>query len=240
MRRGESILVQLICVGSCLMPACSGCAYSRPRHGVILRGDWSLELNRVPWVGSRAIDRQERSELAGGCDLGCSPQSDCGPAVPNEAPAEDAGLEPAESQIPWPPEPSDTSATFMPGGFSFPCRSCTGRRHPLWAKIAAGRVTPPRFHPVPLKPVFAPRTGQQAVFDRGIVPIDGHIPVMPSEEEVPATKMNPAAPRQEEIPPPYGGSNDEDRATGAPGRFEVASRSRSWIFSAGSGASSQR
>src|SRR5512139_544171 len=40
-----------IAVGCLLLPGWLGCVWPVDRHGVILRGDWSLELNRVPWLG---------------------------------------------------------------------------------------------------------------------------------------------------------------------------------------------
>ena len=43
-------------VGCCLLAAQWGCCWQRPRHGVIVRGDFALELNRIPWMTGRGAE----------------------------------------------------------------------------------------------------------------------------------------------------------------------------------------
>ncbi|MBN1912478.1 MAG: hypothetical protein JW818_22340 [Pirellulales bacterium] len=58
---------QVVClaVGLALIMICSGC-WPRPRHGLIVRGDFALELNRIPWLKSRGADYNEALAEPGG------------------------------------------------------------------------------------------------------------------------------------------------------------------------------
>ena len=47
-------LVAIACLLLAMSVGCNLCA--RPRHGLIVRGDWSFELNRVPWLARRAAE----------------------------------------------------------------------------------------------------------------------------------------------------------------------------------------
>jgi len=40
-------------IACCLLPTTVGCMRLPVRHGVIVKGDWSLELNRIPWLKGR-------------------------------------------------------------------------------------------------------------------------------------------------------------------------------------------
>ena len=53
-------------LGCALLLVVTGCCY-RPRHGVVVRGDWSLELNRVPWLVNRTQSLGEYSVPRDGC-----------------------------------------------------------------------------------------------------------------------------------------------------------------------------
>ena len=40
-------------IGLGLLTSLGGCHVPNPRHGIVFRGDWTLELNRVPWMAER-------------------------------------------------------------------------------------------------------------------------------------------------------------------------------------------
>lgn len=50
----------------CLLPTWTGCLHLPVRHGMILKGDWSLEMNRIPWLKGRDNVYQEPSECGVG------------------------------------------------------------------------------------------------------------------------------------------------------------------------------
>lgn len=60
----------LICTG--LMIFLWGCSVPRPQHGFIIRGDWSLELNRIPWMADRGIEYQNAAENCDCCPDDCA------------------------------------------------------------------------------------------------------------------------------------------------------------------------
>ena len=49
-------------VGCCLLTTTVGCMRLPIRHGMIVKGDWSLEMNRIPWMKGRGDDYQQPSE----------------------------------------------------------------------------------------------------------------------------------------------------------------------------------
>jgi hypothetical protein len=125
-----------------LLLLAAGCCY-RPRHGVIIRGDWSLEFNRVPWLVSRTESLQECSVPRDGCPAEC---------VPTEV----RGQGPVAGQTGC----DGTSCVAGSGRSRLFCRRC-GRRlswRPGEPDSTAGCYGHPRFHPVPTRPVFRPRT----------------------------------------------------------------------------------
>ncbi len=112
-----------------------GCGMCNPRHGMILRGDWSLELNRVPWLNSRT---QNYDETGGdSCPAGMAVEP-----VPSAA----AAAAPVSCL-------SSIGRGCPSRGLG--CRTC--------APPGAADSTSPaqqlaysRFHPVPTRPVFTP------------------------------------------------------------------------------------
>ena len=75
-----------IALGCCLIVACVGC-HPRPRHGLILRGDFAVELNRIPWLKERGADYQYPGPGGAECGAPC----DCGsPAMSGEGSARGA------------------------------------------------------------------------------------------------------------------------------------------------------
>jgi hypothetical protein len=124
-----------------LLVTSGGCGIYNPRHGMILRGDWSLEMNRVPWLNSRTKSYDEVGE--GGCGQGMVVQ----PPMSAGGCADVSGAAIAR--------PAQPVAHRCPPGPMI-CRTCTGTG-------AAAPTTPPpqqmaqsRFHPVPTRPVFTP------------------------------------------------------------------------------------
>lgn len=112
-----------------LIPMASGCA----RHGLLLRGDWSLEVNRTPWLADRSVVQEDCSEgscATGACEAGptCGVSPGCG-----------AGM---------------ASGCLRPG-----CANCRPRRGAGndAALAQANYHNHPRFHPVPTQPAFTPR-----------------------------------------------------------------------------------
>lgn len=182
-----------------------GCGWHRARHGLILRGDWSLEVNRVPW--GRTTVQQACTEEA--CATEC--EEDCGPA-------------PAVNAVSGGPcGPSGHCGPLGAGG----CRAC---RKPLRgeggspaAVAQAGYYNHPRFHPVPTRPVFSP---QPNLADPAVPAV---IPDTAVELQAPTAPMPAPLPQPEAIPAPAGNSSSQWRSK--QGRTTtVASREPSWIF----------
>lgn len=173
LRRFESwwwVLVVLFGAG-----ALSGCrcgCFERVRHGCILRGSFSLEFNRVPWINSRCETSDECSEL--GAQLAARRKVPCGlvpdcpgcdaaaaaipapPVAPAAAPGEQTG-EPLSSM--GCADPSE-----CPGLSVGPIRRGLARAM-LMGHFGSARpkiieepyLGPSRFHPVPTRPAFSPR-----------------------------------------------------------------------------------
>lgn len=108
----------------------------RPMHGLILRGDWSLELNRIPWINSRTVISDDQADSATATAVPIGTQSCSAP----DAEGVSCGQGKHGRLIcsaPWQSRPSATAA-IMPA--------------------AGPQMVPPaepsRFHPVPTGPVF--------------------------------------------------------------------------------------
>jgi len=119
-----------------LTSCCVGCG-RLVRHGWILRGDWSLEMNRVPWLTGRSESHQEVSEEGACFSTGCV-DVEAGPAMtPTEAP---------------PFEGASCSRCGARGLCSHRGASDAGK-----SASVEGSDGLSRFHPVPTRPVFEPR-----------------------------------------------------------------------------------
>ncbi len=131
------MLVAVLAAGGCAWPC-------RPHYGFILRGDWSLELNRLPWIES------------------CGSGADCAAAGSESIPA------PAPE--PLPELPADAGSAHVDASQAA-CASCARVRQLAWwlrcwrggcgqtadapgSAVAWGHS---KFHPVPTRPVFWPR-----------------------------------------------------------------------------------
>ena len=49
-------------IGCCLLTTSVGCMRLPIRHGMIVKGDWSLEMNRIPWMKGRGDAYQQPSD----------------------------------------------------------------------------------------------------------------------------------------------------------------------------------
>lgn len=233
---GKSRLVLLIVVGWCLALVCSGCC-PRLRHGCIVRGNWSLECNRVPWLTSRSACQEESCQPCGADQPVCTPEPGRGPAAPIEGDGQPIGPQQSSYEVPCSP---DGCAGCGPGR---KCRlggRCGKREGP--AEVNVGYHNHPRFHPVPTRPVFCPRFGPaldvpsrlEATDDcsplppgDGPAPIDLTPPVpVPEEIRAPEPESNPTSDRVTQAP-----RNPTGGAQGTPHRLAAAApRSPSWIF----------
>lgn len=92
-------------LGCCLLIMCSGC-WPRPRHGLVVRGDFSLELNRIPWMTGRGVEYAgDCCDDAACCDsCGCAacPAGACRGGVPAGGPA---GADGAAAQVAYHNDP---------------------------------------------------------------------------------------------------------------------------------------
>ena len=193
-RKRRSVgLLTLACL--LLVTYAGGCHWARPRHGVILRGDWSMELNRVPWLAHRADVHEECSVSE--CATGCVPVGEGG------ADGEFGSGGGCEGPTVAAPPADDLSGPVCRGGVCRRCRACRGL-------LGAGPVQPAvalsyrhsRFHPVPTRPVFLARpeddapakTDLDALWERGLdveclapdpAPLPPKVEVIPTPEPDP-------------------------------------------------------
>ena len=123
LRRMERI--GIFVVACCLLPTTVGCMRFPVRHGMIVKGDWSLEMNRIPWMKSRDNAYQQTSE-AGATQNMCVTEFD--------SPFATSG-----ARIPGMPMASGKGGCGSAGR----CESTVGYQAHA------------RFHPVPTRSVFA-------------------------------------------------------------------------------------
>lgn len=208
-------LVAIVCL---LLAASGGCRHC-VRHGWILRGDWSLEMNRVPWLLSRTDAHEECSEDVTVCSPGCP----LGAAIGSreEVTAECAGDTPTLAQ----PAASDTACGTCRGAI---CRLCRGRGGavPTQPTIAEGYDGRSRFHPVPTRPVFLPRTDQNAAIPDETEWAEPD----PSEAVPPETEPAPLPRPVEVIPAPEPETQAKWQAKQS-GEDGEQSEESSWVFS---------
>ncbi len=229
-------------VGCLLLPGWLGCVWPVDRHGVILRGDWSLELNRVPWLGC------PRPASTACCESECSSAA-C--AAPYSAAAASVGTTPGQVPQVAPPEapdvpdppPAAKPQRTPPKGTA----SCNGgcwnpfawRPCPVHGrKMAVGEEEHihSRFSPVPTQPAFYPRNEPFQPIVGGPFPQAPRQPVA-AQASVRPQELPPPRPIRihtpeppEEIPqaplPP------RDRETQSPRRISMTGGQRSLVFAA--------
>lgn len=193
----------LALVGLCLVAASVGCMYPRPRHGVIVRGDCSLEFNRIPWL------------------VGHGPAyPDCGP-MPGGAPCHGGAADCME--------PCDEGCPGQ-GKDGLGCVRC-GRVRGGKAEQCVNYLHHPRFHPVPTKPAFSPRDCPFPPGAELGLRTPRMLSVPPVADEPRSLEMPdvPKAPLPEEIPAPPGEPESDDR-TSAPRRLQKTVPGPSWVF----------
>jgi hypothetical protein len=164
-----------------LLATSSGCGLYNPRHGMILRGDWSLELNRVPWLNSRTQTYDESGE--GGCGTMIGPEG----IGPGGALGATTGLSYA---APEGCRTGQTSHRCLPGGVR--CRTCAASHGSVPTMAPAQQVAHSRFHPVPTRPVFTPWNCPKTDPRTNTAPKK---PTQPRTQSAPELIPTPAAPR---------------------------------------------
>ena len=116
-------------VACCLLLTTVGCMRLPIRHGMIVKGDWSLELNRIPWMKGRDNVYQQPSEC-GTIQNFCATEIDS-PFVTNA------------TRIPSPQlTVSDCGSAGCGGSVAH-------------GESTVGYQAHARFHPVPTRSVFA-------------------------------------------------------------------------------------
>ncbi|MFH1264953.1 MAG: hypothetical protein ABIK89_04455, partial [Planctomycetota bacterium] len=191
-------------VACLLLVAFEGC-FCRPRHGLIVRGDFALELNRIPWLASRGDVYQESSAAALDCSAGCLEDGRDALGLPM-APEVDAG--------------ACLGGRCKTGAL---CRHCSHRGAGGPPPSAVAETGHSRFHPVPTRPVFLPPTDLYAYAaveaetdrsksDQTPTPRqqDEPAPLPPAMEVIPAPAPNPTNGWK-----PKDGSPEGTRSTGA-------------------------
>lgn len=209
----------------CSLLVCTTGCWPRARHGLVLRGDWSLELNRAPWLANRSESYQEASPdcvptlqgTAAGVD--CAPATGCGPVPPLQGPA-----------------PADQAACMLPGRPG-PRLRCASSGQPT-AAAAPAYYNHPRFHPVPNQPVFhrddlagptgtsssgRPSCGAQSGWTPKQLPLEGPS-LKPKRLEV---AERPPRPARRNLPPSEPASNSTRAARPA---LAATAKQTSWIF----------
>jgi hypothetical protein len=134
--RNRRAALRIATVGILAISLC-GCSRINPRHGLILRGDWSFEVNRIPWMAGHNARYQ-------------TPWSPCGPpGDPDACGLNACGGNPC----------SDVSCGATPCGHAGCAKAPNSPIHPTPAleESCIDYGHHPRFHPVPTKPAFSPR-----------------------------------------------------------------------------------
>ena len=229
-------LIGMVLIGSSLVVVNLGCRPNQ-RHGLILRGDWSLECNRTPWLSGRETTIQESSGGGQGCGgQGCvntlGEEFGGQPAFPTEAPVLIEGQQTGHMSPGVPGTCNHCGrATFV----NRACRTCG--KHGRSANAEVGYYNHPRFHPVPTRPVFAPRANEfSAPYGRVMhgqpVRTQAGIPSTSTQMGPTQIELTPPVPVPEEIRAPRPEAQpSEDRVTTAPRRLAGTPRPFSWIFS---------
>lgn len=154
-------------IACCLLPTAVGCVRLPVRHGMIVKGDWSLELNRIPWMKGRDNLYQQPSE----CET-----------IQNVRAMEiDSPFVTGAARI---PSPLPSACHCSNGG-------CGSASH---CESTVGYQAQARFHPVPTRPVFASepslapatqeRTSPVVLPPARNTPKSLELPPMPPETEV--------------------------------------------------------
>lgn len=187
--------------------AAVGCA-NRPRHGFILRGNWALEFNRVPWIVTRVHEDADQATTATSCDV---EQTTCETPAPTRdvscSSCDGSGCETCGTRI----NCGGCGHRWLIGPRQ--CRlgtaECPQCRREVRRPLLSGlwRRKPPepvhhevpysRFHPVPTHPVFSNEEAPQ-----GPQPSAAPPEATASPESGPAAVPTPAPAAPTTISPP--------------------------------------
>ena len=171
-RRRLLFQVMLLAVVGVLLTS-TGCGIYNPRHGMILRGDWSLELNRVPWLNSRTKSYDEVGEGA------------CAPGMVAEPPMASEGCVSGPGAAVGYPMP--VAQRCVSG-----CRACSVPDQ-VAALPAPQEVAHSRFHPVPTRPVFTPWNCPMPEPEAAAPATPSPIQRPPQREVIPTPSASPSA-----------------------------------------------
>jgi hypothetical protein len=220
----------LACIGFCLVLACSGCILPGPGQRGILLGKRSWEPEGVARAEDPAPTEKDLSQRGASFPVEVELEPGGKVVYPDPTVDEVAGAEEADCRA-SDPQPNCTTPTMSEPGRHYPvCSALAALAGPVGAKIDARRYRPPRFHPVPLQPVFSSRLGEAPVVGFGAVSADGQLPAIPPEASGPQIEIILPSPPPKEIFPPQAEAEDEDRVTRYSRPLKTASRSGSWIF----------
>lgn len=137
-----------------------GCC-CQTKKGFVFRGDWSLEMNRVPHMSSNGPQYQADCCDAGYCEESCGCPSGCTDGCVGGACGHHG---------------SDASASYGGPGFARGARYMGDGMHAGYVDGEGRHMPPPpnptpaantRFHPVPTRPVFEQPIEAEAAAPRG-------------------------------------------------------------------------
>ena len=214
-----------LAIGCWLIASTTGCLYLPARHGVILHGDWSLEMNRIPWMKSRRSYQDPAGSVIG--------------SVPEEIQIDDpfGGTSPEVCTTEPPAEAVCQTRPSLLSRLRLPCIIPTCRRttcdHVRPGAVATPYDNHPRFHPVPSGPVFFSQGAPVTPSLAPSIPVESVAPAQPDSVPVDATPQPlepvPAVPA-ETIPTPPDASEGEWKE---PGSEQAAqpNEQTSWVFS---------
>ncbi len=215
-----------LAIGCWLIASTTGCLYLPARHGIILHGDWSLEMNRIPWMKGRTTYQDPAGSVVG--------------TVPGTMEIDDPfGATSPEVCTTGPPAEA-VCQTRPPLGsrLRLPCIIPTCRQARCDHVRPVAGPTPydnhPRFHPVPSGPVFFSQGAPGTPSPAPSIPVDSVAPAQP--DSVPLDPIPqplepvPAAPVPEVIPTPSNASEGEWKEQGSEQAAQPAEQT-SWVFS---------
>jgi hypothetical protein len=229
-REGKSRSAELVCVGYCLLLACCGCISPGPGEQSVLPDGRPLRPDPISWPEERSVRQQDASGSGAGSVAGSSSGSDRHAGSLSQTASEGLNSGAAGGAEGCSPACCATGAST---DHDLGCGVepiCGGLPRLLGARLAARRYRHPRFHPVPLQPVFLPRVGDVPTGDLGRVPADSRVPGPLPADGPPQIEMPAPTPGPEEVPLPGAEPGHPDRVPQAPRRLTTASRPGSWLF----------
>ena len=189
-------------VACCLLPTMVGCMRFPIRHGMIVKGDWSLEMNRIPWMKGRDNVYQEPSELE-------MPQNICATEIDSPF-ATNAVRIPSRRPM----------AGYCPdAGWGDAGCGCVSESGPT-----VGYQSQARFHPVPTRSVFGSDPSLAPTLNERAIPAP-----IPPVRSVP-NSLEPPLPLETEVLPTPPASPEGPKDETAVYR-ETGTRPMSWVFS---------